>query len=151
HDTPRLLTVCEGDVRRMKLPVMLLLTYPGVPCIYYGDEVGLEGGYDPGCRKCMEWDETRQNRELLDFYTRIITLRKTHSALRGSNWRIVHAAQEDGASMIERTDDGGHEHFRLLMNAGESPRVLQLPLPEQASWRDAFSGEVLTSETSTLD
>ncbi|MCZ4142629.1 alpha-glycosidase, partial [Escherichia coli] len=69
HDTPRLLTVCEGDVRRMKLAVMLLLTYPGVPCIYYGDEVGLEGGYDPGCRKCMEWDETRQNRELLDFYT----------------------------------------------------------------------------------
>lgn len=151
HDTPRLLTVCEGDVRRMKLAVLLLLTYPGVPCIYYGDEVGLEGGYDPGCRKCMEWDETRQNRELLDFYTRIITLRKTHAALRGSNWRIVYAAQGDAALMIERTDDGGHEHFRLLMNAAESPRVLQLPLPEQASWRDAFSGEVLTSETSTLD
>lgn len=63
----------------------------------------------------------------------------------------MHAAQKDAAIIIERTDDGSHEHFRLLMNAAESPRVLQLPMPEEASWRDAFSGEVLTSETSTLD
>lgn len=43
HDTPRLLTLCDGDERKMKLAVTLLLTYPGVPCIYYGDEVGLDG------------------------------------------------------------------------------------------------------------
>lgn len=151
HDTPRLLSVCHGDVRRMKLAVLLLLTYPGVPCIYYGDEIGLEGGYDPGCRKCMEWDEERQNRDLLDFYTRTITLRKTHPALRSIHWRVVHAAEEDASLVIERSDESGHERFRLLINAGETSQLLQLPVPEGAFWRDAYSGEALVSGDLKLD
>ena len=33
------------------------MTLPGAPCIYYGDEVGMEGGHDPDCRRAFPWDE----------------------------------------------------------------------------------------------
>src|SRR5438445_754415 len=61
HATPRLLTLGKGDKRRMKLATVIQFTFAGTPCIYYGDEVGLDGGQDPGCRKCMEWDEAKQD------------------------------------------------------------------------------------------
>ena len=47
HDTPRLLTLADGDQRRAILALTALFTYPGTPMLYYGDEIGLEGGDDP--------------------------------------------------------------------------------------------------------
>jgi alpha-glucosidase len=55
HDTPRLLSELGGDVARLQLAFTLLFTRPGAPCIYYGDEIGLEGGADPDCRRCFDW------------------------------------------------------------------------------------------------
>ncbi|WP_310828697.1 glycoside hydrolase family 13 protein [Paenibacillus pedocola] len=50
HDTPRVLTQLKGDKRKLKLAIAYLLTFTGTPCIYYGDEIGLEGDGDPDCR-----------------------------------------------------------------------------------------------------
>jgi alpha-glucosidase len=75
HDTPRLLTQLNGDTQLMKLAVTLLFTYVGVPCIYYGDEIGLEGHGDPDCRRPFPWDESRWNQELLTHYKTLITLK----------------------------------------------------------------------------
>lgn len=55
------------DKRKLKLTVVFLFTFMGTPCIYYGDEIGLTGYEDPDCRKCMEWDQGKQDRELYDF------------------------------------------------------------------------------------
>jgi cyclomaltodextrinase / maltogenic alpha-amylase / neopullulanase len=41
------------------------MTYPGAPMLYYGDEIGLEGGRDPDCRRAMLWDHTRWDHDLL--------------------------------------------------------------------------------------
>ncbi len=56
HDTPRLLTECNDHVAKAKLIYTFLLTFIGTPCLFYGDEVGLTGGMDPECRKCMPWE-----------------------------------------------------------------------------------------------
>src|ERR1700730_9443203 len=57
HDTPRILTHV-GDCRaRTQLAIALLFTYPGVPCVYYGDEIGMVGAGDPDNRRCMIWDQ----------------------------------------------------------------------------------------------
>src|SRR5262249_107944 len=82
HDTTRLLTAVGGDPARMALAVTLLFTYPGVPCIYYGDEIGLEGGRDPDCRRCFDWDRAHWNAALHAHYRRLIGWRKARPELR---------------------------------------------------------------------
>ncbi|TKH14136.1 alpha-glycosidase [Peribacillus simplex] len=81
HDTPRIFTDCGEDLARAKLIHAILLTFNGSPCIYYGDEIGLTGGMDPGCRKCMVWEEEKQNTELLNEIKALISLRKEERLL----------------------------------------------------------------------
>ncbi|PPA72359.1 glycoside hydrolase family 13 protein [Jeotgalibacillus proteolyticus] len=81
HDTPRILTECGNDKQSLKQVFTLLLTYYGTPSIYYGDEIGLTGEQDPGCRKCMEWEEHNQDTDLRDFVKTLISLRKKEPLL----------------------------------------------------------------------
>lgn len=81
HDTPRVLTECGNNEAKSRLLHALLLTFPGSPCIYYGDEIGLTGGMDPDCRKCMVWKESEQNSELLHAIKTLILLRKQEPLL----------------------------------------------------------------------
>lgn len=137
HDTARLLTVCGGDKRKMKLAVVIQFTFPGVPCIYYGDEIGMHGGGDPDCRKCMVWEEGSQDRELFRFYQRIIRLRRQHAVLRTGRLRFVRAREGDGLVAYERFDEGGR--FLIVLNNGGAHRSLALET-EFEHWEDAFAG-----------
>ncbi|WNQ12919.1 alpha-glycosidase [Paenibacillus aurantius] len=138
HDTPRALTICGGDKRRLKLAVVFLLTYMGTPCIFYGDEIGLEGGGDPDCRKCMEWDPQKQDNELYDFYKILISLRKKNRALRSGHFRFLQADSNDRRIIYERMDH--HLHFMIYMNNQEEITTMTHPC-ETDDWRDALSGE----------
>lgn len=91
HDTPRIAWITGGDKALVRLAVVLLMTFPGVPCIYYGDEVGLEGGTDPDNRRCMPWDESAWDHDLRQHYQRLIHLRRTAPALRQGGFQIVYA------------------------------------------------------------
>ena len=95
HDTPRLLTLYEGNKNKMKLASVILFTYTGTPCIFYGSEIGLDGGHDPNCRKCMQWDQALQDRDLFAFYQKLISLRKQLSALRSGSFDF-RVAEEGG-------------------------------------------------------
>jgi len=76
HDTERFLTLCEDDISKVKLAILMQMTYPGAPMIYYGDEVGMTGGKDPDCRKTMIWDSTKWNSDLRNWCKNIIQIRK---------------------------------------------------------------------------
>ena len=76
HDTARLLTLCHGNKKLQRQTLAFMFTQPGAPCVYYGTEVGLDGGFDPGCRKCMIWDEEKQDHEMFAFMQKLIKLRK---------------------------------------------------------------------------
>ena len=99
HDTARILTVLggiychnkeemakdsayldekakENAIEKLKMAAVLQFTLPGVPCIYYGDENGMEGHIDPFCRGCFDWEN--QNKELLAFYSKLGEIRKTY-------------------------------------------------------------------------
>jgi len=80
HDTPRLLTLCKNDVDRLKLAITAQFTLPGVPMLYYGDEIGMPGENDPDCRRCMRWDESTWDRQILQAYRELIRLHRTHPA-----------------------------------------------------------------------
>jgi len=141
HDTPRLLTLCEDNADAMKLAALFQLTYPGTPCIYYGDEVGMDGEGDPDCRKCMVWKPEEQNADLLQFYKEAIALRHQYAALRSSDIRFVHAggSGEEGTLAYERRD--GDERLLIAMNARGAAADLQLTLEAAptADWSTLFA------------
>ncbi len=82
HDTERLLTRHGGDAAAAKLSYALLMAAEGAPMIYYGDEVGLVGDNDPGCRGTMPWDEATWNQDLLAHVRELTRLRAEHPTLR---------------------------------------------------------------------
>lgn len=82
HDTERLLTHCGGDVGAAKLAFGLLFTAEGAPMVYYGDEVGMTGFNDPGCRGCMDWSQQSWNTEILDWVSQLSRIRTANVALR---------------------------------------------------------------------
>lgn len=143
HDTARLLTQAGGDKNKMKLAALFQFTYTGTPCIYYGDEIGLEGGEDPGCRKCMEWDEAKQDRSLFRFYQELIALRKRHSALRSGDLRFLHAPAGDTLLAYEKWDETGR--FIIMANNHPKARLFSLPLPE-GIWIDALTEEACSRD-----
>ena len=76
-------------VRRMKLISLLQFTAPGVPCIYYGDEAGIEGYEDPYNRGTYPWGS--ENRELLEHYKTLGKLRETYPVLINGDYAPVSA------------------------------------------------------------
>ncbi|MBW7476623.1 alpha-glycosidase [Paenibacillus oenotherae] len=143
HDTPRLLTICGDNKQRLKLATLFLFTFTGTPCIYYGDEIGLNGEMDPDCRKCMEWEESKQDRELFNYYRSIISLRREHEVLRSGGFRFLHAERNDMCLAYERYDD--NQHFIIAANASEVTGTLEIVLP-QGQWKEVFSGETLAAD-----
>lgn len=80
HDVPRIWTVFEERfrneviiVKAMKLIILMQMTFPGVPCIYYGDEAGVRGYTDPDNRRTYPWGN--ENKKILSFYKEMIALR----------------------------------------------------------------------------
>ncbi|MGB7417262.1 MAG: glycoside hydrolase family 13 protein [Thermosynechococcaceae cyanobacterium] len=90
HDTARLLTIAGGDRNTVELATLLQFTFPGAPCIYYGDEVGLPGGLDPDSRRSFpepaDWDH-----ELLGQHRQLIALRHRYPALRTGRYQLLKA------------------------------------------------------------
>lgn len=89
HDSARFLH-CAGENKAiLKLAALLQFTISGTPVIYYGDEVGLTGGNDPDCRRCMVWDDDKQDKELLNYYKTLIKLRRQYTCLRTGTLKEV--------------------------------------------------------------
>jgi cyclomaltodextrinase / maltogenic alpha-amylase / neopullulanase len=90
HDTARLLSSVGGDRDTVHLATTLLLTFPGAPCVYYGDEIGLPGDKDPDCRRgfppSAKWDL-----DTLKHHQKLIALRHQYPALRMGSYKILYA------------------------------------------------------------
>ncbi len=69
----------EVGKARLKMAALFQMTYPGVPCIYYGDEIGMEGFKDPTNRRPYKWQGGDE--ELREYYRTIIKARNDHAAL----------------------------------------------------------------------
>jgi len=82
HDTERFLYSCNGDKESLKSAATFLFAYQGMPCTYYGTEIGMTGHYDPGCRRGFNWNREQWDVELFDHYKKLIHLRKSEEALK---------------------------------------------------------------------
>lgn len=161
HDTVRILTALAGDapdgytnaelavkrltkeqrahgVRLLMLAYSLISVMPGVPCIFYGDEAGVEGYGDPFCRMPYPWG--REDALLLAHYRRIGAWRRGEPVLRDGEMRILHAS-ESYLSIVR--DNGRDPAVLLLLNRSE--REITVPLSASVSGIDGgYTGDAPT-------
>ncbi|MDQ0191873.1 alpha-glycosidase [Paenibacillus wynnii] len=147
HDTPRLLTLAKGDKKKQKLAALFQFTFMGTPCIYYGDEVGMDGGGDPDCRKCMEWEKDKQDLELFEFYRRLIHIRASHPALRTGTMSFLEASRQGTKLAYERRL--GDDILIVLVNTEETAQHFQLAV-EERNWENVLTDASLRAERGIL-
>ena len=131
HNTPRFLTSASGDLASFEMAMLFMFTCPGAPCIYYGDEIGLDGCQDPECRRSFPWDDSKWNNSLLKYTKACISLRHTHPALRRGSYQPLYSS-EDVYVFLRRQDD---ETLFIAFNVGDQDYDLTfdvdaLELPE---------------------
>lgn len=114
HDVSRFLSLCGGKTERMELAVLLQMTFPGMPCVFYGDEKGLCGESEPEYRRPMAWDASSP---LEEAYRRMIALRKAHPALRYGSFHTELAC--GGVYRYSRVWNG--TKITVAMNLGAEP------------------------------
>ena len=141
HDTARLRHLCAEDPRRQKLAAAIQLLLPGMPMIYYGDEVGMTGGHDPDCRRGMLWDEARQEGDMLRWYRRLLQLRREMPELLTAS-RISEEARDEAGLILLKHRCYGRD-ITLLFHTREG----NVCVPELAGQWDmlenrAFDGTV---------
>ena len=71
-------TALADVYKRQALALAVMFFFPGMPMVYYGDEIGTEGGYDPDCRRCFRWDESSWDMELYGLVKRLAALRDVY-------------------------------------------------------------------------
>lgn len=121
HDTARLLSIAGGDRASVELATLLLLTFPGAPSIYYGDEVGLPGRLDPDSRRAFPM-EAHWERDVLDYHRKLIALRHSYSALRTGSYQLLYA--QGTVYVFARIL--GSEELIVAVNVGTVPTEVSL-------------------------
>ena len=117
HDTGRFLHCAKERKEALKLAAAMQMITPGMPMIYYGDEVGLTGGQDPDCRRGMLWDEKRQDKDILDWYKKLITIRKEHSCLIDGNINYIEVDNENDLIVMRAYNDT--DELYIIIHNGE--------------------------------
>lgn len=116
HDTARVRSMLGEDDPALRLAVVLLLTFPGTPSIYYADEIGMTGAHDPGSRAGFPWDRPGSwNTGLLEAHRSLIALRRAHPALRAGSYRTVAAT----GSLYVFVREGDGDAVLVAVNAGD--------------------------------
>ena len=136
HDTPRILTVLGKSgklakdrkamakeilsaderilgIKRLKCASLLQFTLYGIPSVYYGDEIGMEGNKDPFNRKCF--DEKNADAEIYDWYLFLSELRSRHDCFKDG--KTVNVKREGGVFSFSRADKS--EAITVVINCGE--------------------------------
>ena len=160
HDTERILTVLGSEfedfdrsndelsrsrlddasrkkaISLLKIAAAIQYTVYGIPSLYYGDEVGLEGFHDPFCRMPFPWHEINDGyrAELLEFYRRLGEIRRDNEALVDGDFYIVKHTE----SSVIYARENACELIIVVANRGES---YALDLPDNNVYTDLLNGE----------
>lgn len=138
HDTERVLTRHDGDVDAALLAYGLLFGARGAPMVYYGDEVGMTGENDPGCRGTMVWDEAQWSVPLLAGIRELGSLRAETPALRRGS-EDVRAVGDDTVVVLRRVEDEARaDTVAVVVHRGSGVRIPWESLPPtvaDSTWR----------------
>lgn len=137
HDVSRFLSVCGGDKRRYKLAVLFLMSFVGMPMLFYGDELGIEGIAELDYRSPMPWGGG--DAELRDFVRCAITLRHERAELRRGDFRVISAESGSELFIFERRYGG--KTVIVCLNA--SDEAVRTEAGGKVLWSEGFMNGVL--------
>ncbi len=149
HDTARLISIAKDDQSSVHLATLLLLTYPGAPSIYYGDEVGLPGRLDPDSRRGFPL-ESNWNREVLAYHQKLIALRHQYPALRTGAYQVLFA--ETNVYVFARIL--ATEEIIVAVNIGNNPETVNFAVTALKSQPDQLlygAGDIAWSRQGESD
>lgn len=144
HDTPRIMTLMGGEERKVKFAQSFIFCYPGAPAIYYGDEIGLEGGKDPDSRRAFPWDPGRWNTELRDHVRHVAWRRRENPILKLGSFEPYAQPPRSKIIAFRRRYEG--LTGLLVMNAGGKTWTGSIHLDDEFGWsaegsvRDVLGG-----------
>ena len=153
HDTPRLLTLLHGDKALSHLAAIVQFTFPGVPCLYYGDEIGLTDEEGFASRNCFPWNEEQWDGEILGFYKELIALRRESPALANGEFRTLYFDQD----LLIFARVLGEEWVLITANRSEQahpPMRLEIPtlnLPGECEFEALFGAGCFRAGTGWLE
>lgn len=141
HDTARFLHLCHDNKKKQHLAAAFQLLLPGMPMVYYGDEYAMPGANDPDCRRGMYWDEEYQDKEMYNWYKKLMQVRKTHACIvEGEMIETIANDDEDTIVMIRKN---GEETIAMLFNCGNSAKEFNEYAEKHNLLTDsAFDGKV---------
>jgi glycosidase len=149
HDTPRILTQCNHNEKRVILLYVFLFTFFGTPCIYYGDEIGLQGGNDPECRSCMLWDKSQYNLSIFNSIKKLISIRKKYPVLENDgefNW-----VQTDQPDIVMYERKNNQYHFFIIINNSSEKQSVQVPINlRKKRITNVWNGEQFATESDSI-
>lgn len=143
HDIPRLDTLLGGNEALHRLAAIVQFAFPGVPGLYYGDEVGLPDTPGLGARGCMLWDERGWQQDRLAFYRQLIAFRRQTAVLQTGGFQIL-AVEEDGF-IFQR--EGGNGRVLVVANRSDIDRLairldaVAAGMADGLRLRELFSGD----------
>lgn len=134
HDTPRFLSCVSSDKTALKLAWLFMFSYPGAPCVYYGDEIGIDGEHDPFCRKAFPWDESKWDKDLLNYVKEVVALRTKNPALRRGDYKRLWSAE--GVYVFSRSFEG--KTLVVALNASELPQQVHVTYEAKTKPKPVF-------------
>lgn len=140
HDVSRFLSLCGGDVQKYKLALLFMFTFVGMPTLFYGDELGMQGLLEEEYRHPMPWGQG--DRELFTFVKKAITLRKNHPALRRGDFKMLFAEENSDLLVFNRTYEGAT--LTVAINRG-APVSLPTAAPGTLLWAEGLQDNTLAT------
>ena len=156
HDIPRALHRFSEDAGKLQTAFALLFAFPGVPSVYYGDEIGMTGGGDPFNRAPMIWDESRWNQDVYQAVQKLAQARRTSNALKSGSLVWLHADGDEIAFARPFTDESGSLEVAIVAVSREhTPKTVRLEISRTGAlggtWQDVVSGERFTARNGVLE
>ena len=143
HDVERVWTVLDENINFLKFAILLSMTLPGVPFIYYGDEIGMSGGKDPDNRKAFTWHNI--NEGILSMYKQFIKLRNDYDAFKKGDIYFL----DNSLPILTFRRKYDNENLLILLNNGDdikfSANELNLTMSE-FKLVDVFSNNCFNKE-----
>ena len=137
HDTPRVRTAIP-DAALARLAWLTQCTLPGIPLIYYGEEIGMQGGADPESRSPMRWNENDWDHGQRAWLKQLIALRQAHAALQYGDILVLGDRLPGNALVFLRFTNVPGEAALVVVNAAATALRVRLLLP-YSHWYDGVT------------